>query len=323
MEKPAKTKTTAPKKKPAPTGTDPARSGTCALVGRPNVGKSTLLNALLGQKLAIVAAKPQTTRTSILGVYQQEDPATQIAFLDTPGLHRPKNALGRALVESAKAAFADADVIVMLTDNYGTAGEFPAPEDAEVLALVRAAKRPTILALNKVDRLKDKAKLLPILQNIGSKGIFDAIVPLSATRKVNFDGLIREIRERLPEGKIYKEDFFTDKPQRFFAAEFVREAVIRHTRQEIPHSVAVLVELFDESTRVTRIAASILVEKDSQKKIIIGAKGSMLKAIGTDARVQIEEMLEKQIFLELFVKVAEDWTDNAEVVRDATRGEKS
>lgn len=300
-----------------------SRAGRCAIVGRPNVGKSTLLNALLGQKLAIVAQKPQTTRTHILGVFASDDPPTQIAFLDTPGLHRPKNALGRALVENAKGVMADAEVIVFVTDVRSDDTEATMlARDEEVLETVIASGRPAILAINKVDRLKDKDRLFPILEAYQARHAFKAFVPIAALKRKGLEGLVSEIRGFLPEGRLYEDDeFVTDRPERFFAAEFVREAVIALTREEVPHSVAVLVERFADEDTIIRIEATILVEKTSQKKIVIGAGGAMLKRIGTAARKEIERMFAKKVFLRLWVKVAEGWTDDEERVRTVTRAE--
>jgi GTP-binding protein Era len=305
---------------------EPPRSGRCAIVGRPNVGKSTLLNALLGQKLAIVASKPQTTRTHILGVYLQEDPPTQIAFLDTPGLHRPKNALGRALVESAKGALEGAEAIVMLVEvparreSGGSAA--PSAADLEVLATVKAAGRPTVLAINKVDRLADKGALFPLLEMWSKQHDFAALVPMSARGGDNLDALVKVLRGLLPEGRLYDDDdFVTDRPERFFVAELVREQVIQKTRQEVPHSVAVLVDAFTDEGRLVRIDATVLVEKDSQKKIVIGAGGAMLKAIGSSARAGIEKLLGKQVMLRLWVKVVPDWTDVEARVREVLRSD--
>jgi len=303
------------------TGTE--RAGRCAIVGRPNVGKSTLLNALLGQKLAIVAQKPQTTRTHILGVYASDDPPTQIAFVDTPGLHRPKNALGRALVENAKGVMSDAEVVVFVTDLRSDDTEATMlARDEEVLETVIASGRPSILAINKVDKMKDKDRLFPILEAYQARHTFEAFVPIAALKRRGLDGLVNEIRERLPEGRLYEDDdFVTDRPERFFAAEFVREAVIANTREEVPHSVAVLVDRFVDEDTMLRIEATVLVEKTSQKKIVIGAGGSMLKRIGTEARKEIERMFSKKVFLRLWVKVAEDWTNDEERVRTVTRAE--
>jgi GTP-binding protein Era len=294
----------------------PGRSGSCAIVGRPNVGKSTLLNALLGQKLAIATPKPQTTRTCILGVYVQKQPPLQIAFVDTPGMHRPSNALGRALVEAAKGRLLDADVVLLLTqaDAEAELRTVLGPGERELLEAVPSGK-PVVLAINKVDRVKPKDRLLPLLQRCAGVHPFTAIVPISARTGANLDGLIREVGAQLPPGLRYDEELLTDKPERFFAAELVREAVLAHTRQEVPYAVAVVIDRFSEEGRLVRIAATIVVEKESQKGIVIGAGGQRLKQIGTDARGEIERMLERKVFLELWVKVAPGWTDSPEQVR--------
>jgi GTP-binding protein Era len=294
------------------------RAGRCAIVGRPNVGKSTLLNALLGQKLAIATSKPQTTRHRILGVYTQEDPPTQIAFIDTPGLHRPKNALGRALVEEAQGALSDTEVVLWLiespTDNDGPP-HLSGP-DKEVLNLLGRSHGKLVLALNKVDRLKDKKKLLPWLPFYQEQLDPAAIVPISALKTRGLEPLVSELRKHLPPGLLYDDpDFLTDRPERFFVAELVREAAIKNTRQEVPYAVAVLIESFEEQPGLTRIQASIVVEKPNHKKIVVGAAGSMLKKIGTEARLQIEELLGRKVFLGLFVKVVPDWTEDPTSVR--------
>jgi GTP-binding protein Era len=297
------------------------RSGRCAIVGRPNAGKSTLLNALLGQKLAIATPKPQTTRTCILGVYVRKQPPLQIAFVDTPGLHRPENALGRALLESAKATVVDADVVLLLAQVSPRArlGDVLGPEERGLLADL-GPERKVVLAINKVDKVKPKGLLLPLLQKLHSAHPFAAIVPISALRATNLDGLIGEIAARLPEGLRYDAEQLTDKPERFFAAELVREAVLMHTREEVPYATAVVIERFTEEEKIYRIAATIIVEKDSQKGIIIGAGGSRLKQIGTDARLEIEQLLERKVFLELWVKVEPDWTDSPAQVRELVNG---
>jgi len=299
-------------------------AGRCAIVGRPNVGKSTLLNAMLKQKLAIVASKPQTTRTHILGVYLAAEPPTQIAFLDTPGLHRPKNALGRALVESAKGALEGADVILMLVEAPSRPSHEPltepSGEESEVLAMVKASGRPAILGINKIDRLAKMETLFPLLEMWGKQHDFAALLPISAKEDMNLDALVKEIRAHLPEGRLYEDDdFVTDRPERFFVSELVREQVIKYTRQEVPHSVAVLVDGYSDEGRLVRIDATVIVEKATQKKIVIGARGAMIKSIGTDARGQIERMLGKQVMLRLWVKVVKDWTDNDARVRDVIR----
>jgi GTP-binding protein Era len=294
------------------------RSGRCAIVGRPNVGKSTLLNTLLGQKLAITTPKPQTTRTCILGVYVRKDPPVQIAFVDTPGLHQPKNALGRALAEEAKGGRTDAEVILLVA-HVGASmelGDVLGSAERELLESARQDQIKVVLALNKVDRLKNKALLLPLIAACNQAFPFAAVVPISARNGVNLDALVDEISALLPPGLRYDEELLTDKPERFFAAELVREAVIQNTRQEVPYSVAVVIEEFSDEGKLCRIEATIVVEKDSQKGIIIGAGGQRLKQIGTAARLEMEKLLERKVFLKLWVKVAEAWTENPEQVRE-------
>ncbi len=294
------------------------RSGRAAIIGRPNVGKSTLLNALLGQTLAIATEKPGTTRSTLLGVYTHDPPPTQVAFVDTPGLHRPKNALGRALVEDAKAGYENADVIVFVIELGKNAypEKLLTGDDGEVLALLRDVKTPIVLVLNKVDKIKNKAELLPLLQRALEIHPFSAVVPLSALRNDNVDALIRALREHLPEGLAYDPETLTDKPERFFASELVRKAVLDNTRQEVPHGVAVLVDGFEEGESLYRIAATVVVSKNSHKAIGIGQGGQMLKRIGSEARLAMEQLFERKVFLELWVKVVEDWpTDPAKVQR--------
>jgi GTP-binding protein Era len=293
-----------------------ARSGRCAIVGRPNVGKSTLLNALLGQKLAIATPKPQTTRTCILGVYLRKQPPLQIAFVDTPGLHRPANALGRALVAAAKHSLIDADVVLLLTqaDSSSRLDDVLGAPERELLAQI--GERPVVLAINKVDRVKPKTRLLPLLEQCPQVHAFAAIVPISARNAKNLDGLVAEVGARLPAGLRYDAELLTDKPERFFAAELVREAVLAHTRQEVPYATAVAIDRFSEEPRLCRIAATIVVEKESQKGIVIGAGGQRLKQIGSAARLEIEKLIGRKVFLELWVKVAPDWTDSPERVRE-------
>jgi GTP-binding protein Era len=294
------------------------RSGRCAIVGRPNVGKSTLLNALLGQKLAIITPKPQTTRTSLLGVYTQADPPLQIAFEDTPGLHSPRNALGRALLEEAKGSIANADVVVLLTQVGANArvDETLGRDERELLKSLAEDERVVILAINKVDKVKHKALLLPLLQACAAVHPFAALVPISAQRKIGLDGLVREVGERLPPGLRYDEAVLTDKPERYFAAELVREAVIHNTRQEVPYAVAVVIDRFVDEGKLSRIAATIVVEKEAQKAIVIGAGGQRLKQIGTQARIEMERLFERKVFIELWVKVVEGWTESSHRVRE-------
>jgi GTP-binding protein Era len=296
------------------------RAGRIAIVGRPNVGKSTLLNALLGQKLSITTSKPQTTRHRILGVYASDDPPTQLAFLDTPGLHRPKNALGRALVEEAQGALAEVDVVLWLLESPSDRSP-PEPtllsQDREVLELLGTEQGPTlVLALNKVDKLKDKTKLLSWLTFYEREFKPAALVPISALKARGIKQLISELRKHVPEGTLYDDpDYVTDRPERFFVAELVREAAIRNTHEEVPYAVAVLIESFEDSATLARIQATVVVEKESHKKIVVGAGGAMLKKIGSEARKEVEQMLGKQVFLGLFVKVMPNWTEDPATVR--------
>lgn len=299
------------------------RAGRVAIVGRPNVGKSTLLNALLGQKLAIVTERPGTTRTCLLGVYASDDPPTQIAFVDTPGLERPRSVLGRALQEEAKGSLEDVDAVLVLVDaSRKSHGNDPvAPDDAAILEQAIETDRPVVLVLNKVDKVKDKQRLLPTLAAFDERFDLAALVPLSALKQENLEPLTQELRKVVPEGVLYPPDFLTDRPTRFLAAELVREALMRHTRQEVPYALAVLIDRFAEDTDVTRIAATIVVDKRSHKGIVIGAGGARLKKIGTEARQEIEELVQRKVYLELFVKVDEDWTRDPEKVRRLTREE--
>lgn len=298
-----------------------ARSGRVAIVGRPNVGKSTLLNALLGQKLAITTPRPGTTRSCLLGVYWSEDPPTQIAFVDTPGLERPRSVLGRVLVEEAQGSLEDAEAVLLMVDaTHRGPGDDPiAPADADVMEQVQRVGRPVVLALNKVDKIKDKSQLLPKLEAWHARYEPAALVPLSALKRDNLEPLVKELRAHLPEGLLYPEDVLTDRPERFFVAELVREAIMRNTRQEVPYSAAVQVEEFREEPTLTRIGAVVVVDKESHKGIVIGARGARLKTIGTEARQQIEELLGRKVYLRLWVTVDADWTRDARKVRQLTK----
>ncbi len=303
------------------------RAGRCAIVGRPNVGKSTLMNKLLGQRLAIATPKPGTTRTAILGVYASDAPPTQIAFVDTPGLLTPKSALHEVLVEQAQLGLAEAEVVVFLTESPADArGEKPYLEvrdaDRPTLATLEGIQAPVLLAVNKVDRLKNKQLLLPFLEAYQALRPFAAVVPVSARTGVNLDALVKEIRSHLPEGLLYEDpDFVTDRPTRFFVAEMIREAVLRHVQKEVPYGAAVVIDRMEEGS-LTRIHATIVVEKDGHKGIVIGKGGERLKTIGTEARQAIEGFLERRVHLELWVKVIEGWThDPGKAKRLATEGE--
>lgn len=286
------------------------RSGFAAIVGRPNAGKSTLLNRLVGQKIAIVTSKPQTTRNRIQGIVTR--PEGQIVFIDTPGLHSPESALGRQMMREVAAALEGIDVLVLMADaSRGM------PEKDELL--LEKAKRfegKTILVLNKVDRV-EKPKLLPLIEAFQKLFEFAAIVPISALKGSGCDDLVREILRMLPEGEPYfPADQVTDQPERFLAAEIVREKAIQQMYHEVPYALAVEVEKFEESPRLTRIEATMNVERDTQKKILIGTKGAMLKKIGTEARKELEELLGTKVYLGLFVKVLPNWRENPQRVRE-------
>ena len=286
------------------------RAGFVAILGRPNAGKSTLLNRLVGQKIAIVTSKPQTTRNRIQGIVTR--PEGQIVFIDTPGLHKAETALGRQMMQEVAAALEGVDVLLLLVDAVSA---FP---QADELLLERAKRfrGKTILALNKVDRLP-KPKLLPLIDAFQKAFPFSAIVPVSALKGSGCDELLEEILRLLPEGEPYfPEDQVTDQPERFLAAEIVREKAIQVIYHEVPYALAVFVEKFEESPRLLRIEATMNVERDTQKKILIGHKGEMLKKIGTEARKELEEIFGVKVYLGLFVKVAPDWRENPQKVRE-------
>jgi GTP-binding protein Era len=306
------------RKKRAPKISD-VRAGRVAIVGRPNVGKSTLLNALVGQRLAITTPKPGTTRTVLLGVHDGTDDEgrrTQIAFLDTPGLESPRSVLGRVLVEEAQGSLESVEAIVLMVDatDIARAGDL-APADQRVLALLDPFAKPVVLVLNKVDRVKDKAKLLPALEKLEKKKRFAALVPLSASRGTGLGGLVSELRGHLGTDLLFDDDSVTDRPERFFVSELVREAILGATREEVPYGTAVLVDEWVEEGNLVRVGVTIVVEKDSHKGILIGARGTKLKEIGESARIAIEGFLERKVFLRTFVKVVPGWTKDAAKVR--------
>ena len=286
------------------------RAGFVAIIGRPNAGKSTLINHLVGQKIAIVTAKPQTTRNRIQGIVTQK--RGQIVFIDTPGLHDPDSALGRQMMHEVAAAVEGIDVLLLIVD----ASRVSPHTDAMLIEKAKRFRGKTILALNKVDTVA-KPKLLPLIDRFSQEFDFAAIVPLSALRGTGCNTLVDEIFRHLPEAQpFFPEDQVTDQPERFLAAEIIREKAIRALHHELPYAVAVFVEKFEEGPRLLRIEAVLNVERDTQKKILIGHKGAMLKKIGTEARKELEGLLDKKVFLGLFVKVAQDWRENPQRVRE-------
>ncbi len=295
------------------------RAGFAALVGRPNVGKSTLLNHLLGQKVAIVSPKPQTTRGRILGVLNRPD--AQLALLDTPGLHEAKGGLNARMVQSALQTLASADVALFLIEATKT----PAIDSATHKALeqVKAARKPTLLVINKIDLLP-KETLLPLIARWKDEHDWTEVYPLSALKGDNVEGFVSALVRHLPEGPpLFGPDVWTDVPERELCAELVREQILRQTDQEIPYSAAVVVEEFDETERhvgrrgLVRLHATVLLERDSQKAIVIGKGGARLKEIGTEARKQMERLLACKVFLELHVKVEPGWTRTEKGMRRA------
>lgn len=283
----------------------PGRCGFCAIVGRPNVGKSTLLNQLIGQKLAITSHKPQTTRHSILGVKTTD--SAQIIYVDTPGIHkRGDHAMNRYLNRTARSALADVDLILFVVEALRWTDE-----DQAVLDALFRLEMPVLLAVNKIDTVKNKESLLPYLQNISGKFDFTAVVPLSARKGNNLEPLERQVIDCLPEGEqIFPDDQLTDRSERFFAAELVREQLTRRYAKEIPYALTVEIEKFEEEGNLYRIDALIWVERQGQKNIIIGAKGEALKEVGTQARKEMEKFFDKKVFLQLWVKVKKSWSSD-------------
>ncbi len=297
---------------PTPDGTEPVagatgRSGVVAVMGRPNVGKSTLVNRLVGEKVSIVSPVPQTTRNRIRGVCNVE--GGQIILLDTPGIHRPHHGMNRRMVDSALASASDVDHI-----HLGVEAEGHGPGDRFVIRTLQPDAPPVILVLNKADAVH-KPRILPILEEAAREFPFAEMIPLSAETGENVDRLVRETLRRLPQGPpLFPADILTDQHERFLVGELVREKICLATRQELPHETAVLVDRWDEVDERIRIEASIIVEKESQKAIVIGREGSMLKQIGTEARLDIERLLGRHVVLKLWVSVRKGWRDSAEVL---------
>jgi GTP-binding protein Era len=301
------------------------RSGRVALIGRPNVGKSTLLNALLGEPIAITSTHAQTTREAVRGVLTVGN--VQYVFVDTPGLHAPRTRLGERMNRTARDQASEADAVVLVVEAHsdrGRAAPQRGPSDYEAdLALARALEStPAVLVINKVDRVKDKTKLLPAIEAFAAAHAFAAIVPMSARRGEAVDRLLAELRGLMPEQPFLCEpDTLSDQPLRFFVAEFVREQILAHTRQEVPHGVAVVVERFDESGDVPHIELAVHVAREAHKKILIGAQGRMMKSIGTAARARVEQMLGKKVHLRLWVRATPDWMNDPAKLRELGYGE--
>jgi GTP-binding protein Era len=289
------------------------KSGFVSILGRPNAGKSTLLNALVGQKVAIVADKPQTTRTAIQGVLTT--PEAQIIFIDTPGIHKSDSAINKRMMDAVRASLEERDLFIYLVDVTKPFGS----GDEKALSILRRSKSseaetmpPVIVALNKIDALPAKHEMLPQLEEYQKRYNFEAYLPISAATGEGLDKLRDEVLRLLPEGPEYfPPDHYTDQPARFLAAELIREKILLATRQEVPHSVTVLIEKWEELPRLIRIFATIVVERDGQKAIVIGSKGAMLKQIGTQAREEMEALFDTHIFLDLHVKVETAWREKA------------
>lgn len=301
--------------------TAPFRAGFVAIVGRPNVGKSTLLNRIIGERVAIVTPRPQTTRTRILGIHNA--PGHQIAFFDTPGLHRAKGALNRRMVETALTTLSEVDAALMLIEaGTGPDGRVEIGESTRWIAEeIAKSHKPAILGINKMDRAP-RETLLPVIDAYKDLHAWTDVIPFSAMTGENVDRLVEVLVGRLPESEapLFPTDVFTDQAERQLAAEYVREQLMLHTRQELPYAVAVEIEEFDESGRretggLVRIAAMIVVERASQKAIVIGKRGAMLKEIGTRARENLERLLGCKVFLSLTVKVEERWTERASALK--------
>jgi len=286
------------------------KAGFVALVGRPNVGKSTLLNHLLGQKISITSRRPQTTRHRIHGIRTTEE--GQAVFVDTPGIHASeKRAMNRYLNKTAGSALADVDLIVWVVDRAGWL-----PEDELVLKRIRTSGQPVILAINKIDRMEDRDQLLPFLSDASADYPFAALIPISALKGSNLAMLDKAIMDHLPEGPlIFPEDQITDRSMRFMAAEMIREKLLRSLGQEVPHALTVEIEQFKQEEGLTRISALIWVERQGQKAIVIGKKGEVLKKVGERSRLDLERMIEGKVFLQLWVKVKEGWSDDERALR--------
>lgn len=286
-------------------------SGFACILGRPNAGKSTLLNALVGERLAIISPKPQTTRNRIQGIIhvpkQGKRPGAQVVLIDTPGVHKPDSSLGRKMMVEVREALEGCDLVLLIVD----VNKRLSAEDDFALRMAQQAGTPVFLLLNKIDLLRDKKKLLPIIEEFRGQHDFKDVLPLSALKRDGLDLLLDKVVAALPAGPHYfPEDQVTDQPTRFMAAEIIRERVLLDTQEEVPYATTVIVEQFEEKPRLTRVAATIYCEREGQKAILVGKGGQMLKKIGTAARLNMERMLGTKVFLELFVKVQPGWRDS-------------
>lgn len=287
------------------------KSGFISIIGRPNVGKSTLLNAVLGEKIAITTDKPQTTRNTIRGIYTrngQEDGAddVQMIFIDTPGIHKPRNKLGDFMTESAVGTFQEVDVILFLTDSSLSTG----PGDKYILELLKEVSTPKILLINKIDKL-DPEEFRHIYEEYQETGIFEEIIGTCAVQSKNVKDVIVAAERFLPQGPMYfPEDMVTDHPERFIVSEIIREKLLLYLKDEVPHGVAIEIESYKETPKITKIGAVIYCEKKSHKGIIIGKDGRKLKGVGKSAREEIEALLGAKVFLQMWVKVKENWRDS-------------
>jgi GTP-binding protein Era len=288
------------------------KSGFIAFVGRPNVGKSTLLNAIVGEKVAIVSTKPQTTRSRITGIRTTEN--AQLIFLDAPGMARPRSALNRHMAQIARETYQQVDLILLVTDASGT-DQFA--NDEFILQQLKGMKTPIFLVLNKID-LIDHRQILPLIETYQQRFPFAEYVPVSALKADNIDALLRATIRYLPEGpRYFPSDQLTDQPERFLIAELIREQIFTQTEQEVPYQTAVLVERMEDTDHgILHVEATIYVERDSQKGIVIGKRGSRLKHIGQVARQEIERRLGTRVYLALWVKVRRDWSENEQLIRD-------
>jgi GTP-binding protein Era len=296
----------------------PFRSGFVCILGRPNAGKSTLLNALVGEKLAIISPKPQTTRNRIQGIVNipksKGQPGAQIVLIDTPGVHKPDSSLGRKMMVEVREALEGCDLILLIMDATAKLDQ----RDEFAIQMLKHSKTKVFLVLNKIDLLRGgKSKLLPLIAGYKNLHAFDEIIPISALKRDGLELLLTRVTSTLPAAKAYfPQDQLTDQPMRFMAAEIIRERVLLETEKEIPYATTVILDSFEEGARLTRIAATIFCERDGQKGILIGKGGQMLKRIGTSARVQIEKMIGTKVFLELHVKVQHNWRESKAFVEE-------